>query len=321
MAWEYSGFSRDLDLPRSRVSVREGFVERSIGIADPIDIQECPFCLHYLEHALDGFSNDLTENDGGSDLDQYVASLPAGARPAIPDVHAAYRTLMECPRCGWWGLLIEFLGAGTSHGGLNQTVGVLASLKPLDLTDIRTPVEEIRRYLIAKYSDRFSCDPRKFEELVGAVFRGLGYRVRVTRFSGDDGIDVAVLEGENDSLIGVQVKRWRDKIEAGQIREFAGSLVLNGMTKGVFVTSSWFTAGAERTARRLGRAARCPLRVDLWDADDFYERLGVARLSARQRAGCDWRVRLAMRRGLWRNLGFNHIAAISDVVSDDSWLP
>ena len=40
-------------------------------------------------------------------------------------------------------------------------------------------------------------------KIVGAVFAGLGYRVRVTSYSGDDDIDVFVFDGADDHLTGV----------------------------------------------------------------------------------------------------------------------
>jgi restriction system protein len=88
--------------------------------------------------------------------------------------------------------------------------------------------------------------PRRFEELVGAIFSDSGHRVRVTSYSCDNGIDSAVLEGPGDTLIGVQVKRYRNTIIAEQIRSFAGALVLGGITKGVLVTTSSCTTEASQ---------------------------------------------------------------------------
>jgi restriction system protein len=100
----------------------------------------------------------------------------------------------------------------------------------------------------------------------------MGYNVRVTAYSGDDGIDV-ILDGPGNDVIGVQVKRYKGSIEVEQIRAFTGALVLGGLTKGIFVTTSRFQAGAVGTVDRLSRRG---YRIELMDADRFYDALKIA---------------------------------------------
>ena len=172
-----------------------------------------------------------------------------------------------CPRCGWWLVSLRRDQNRGSEGEihLHRTWG---QLRALDLSDIAAPLSEVQDYLVAKYADRFSIHPRKYEELVASVFKGLGYRVRVTSFSKDDGIDIFVLDGTTDT-VGVQVKRYRNKIEAEQIRAFAGALLLEGLTQGVYVTTSTYRRGAGRTARKYKKLG---LAIELWDANAFYDR-------------------------------------------------
>jgi hypothetical protein len=84
-----------------------------------------------------------------------------------------------------------------------------------------------------------------------------------------------VLDGPANRTIGVQVKRYRRerKIEAEQIRSFAGALVLGGHTKGVFVTTSSFRKGARKTAERFAERG---YPVELMDAQRFFEALCIA---------------------------------------------
>ena|SRR6266404_5623210 len=72
---------------------------------------------------------------------------------------------------------------------------------------------------------------------------------------------------------GFKVKRYKNSIQVDQIRELAGALVLGGMTRGVFVTTSDFQSGAASTADRL--AAR-GLPIQLINASEFLQVLGVA---------------------------------------------
>jgi restriction system protein len=114
-----------------------------------------------------------------------------------------------------------------------------------------------------------------FEEIVASVFRDLGYDARVTAYSGDDGVDV-VLDGPSGVLIGVQVKRYRDSIKVEQIRALTGALVLGGLTRGVFVTTSTFQKGAADTAERMATRG---YQIELMNADRFYDALKIAQRS------------------------------------------
>jgi len=171
------------------------------------------------------------------------------------------------------------------QGEYQQTAGfaesysaTIGSLKELDLTDISTPLAEVRQYLLAKENSMFDAHPQLFENVVASVFSGLGWNARVTAYSGDDGIDI-VLDGPDDKTIGVQVKRYRRerRIEAEQIRSFAGALLLNGHTKGVFVATSPFRKGAQNTARKY---ADFGYPIELIDAEKLLDALGIAQISS-----------------------------------------
>ena len=57
----------------------------------------------------------------------------------------------------------------------------------------------------------------------------------------------------------------------------AGALVLNGMTRGIFITTSSFQSGAYSTADRF-RLIGMP--IELVDAQGFYDALGLAQRAA-----------------------------------------
>jgi restriction system protein len=164
-----------------------------------------------------------------------------------------------CPVCGWW----KFYKVADSWGDLeleehDRVDFRFGVLKVLDLADISLPINQVRSYLVARYDARFSVHPHVFEEVVASVFRDQGYRVRITSYSGDDGIDV-ILDDAHNGTIGIQVKRYREKIKVSQIREFTGALVIGGHTRGIFVTTSDFQRSPDLGAPvRLGvRGALC----------------------------------------------------------------
>lgn len=77
--------------------------------------------------------------------------------------------------------------------------------------------------------------------------------------------------------IGVQVKRYRNRIKVEQIRALAGALVLRGLTKGVFVTTSDFQRGVDTTTRRY--AAR-GIGIELLNSERFYDALRLGQLTS-----------------------------------------
>lgn len=222
-------------------------------------------------------------------------TLLAGKAPTFvaKGMNASEGALFGCPVCGWW-TASSLRGAApfeTYDGGFAELRQVSGVLRNMDLADLSTPLHELRSYLVARYADRFDVHPRKYEEIVGGVFTDFGYRVRVTSYSGDEGIDVFVLDGKDDKTVGVQVKRYRHNISAEQIRSFVGALALQGLTTGVYVTTSGYEKGAHRTAavaeyrlgigvtlvdaKRFYEALRISTRATLWEADDpaapYYE--------------------------------------------------
>lgn len=96
----------------------------------------------------------------------------------------------------------------------------------------------------------------EFEIWVSALLEAFGFRAEMTRSSGDGGIDiVATLDRP---LVGgrylVQCKRYAPDALVGvqAIREFYGTLVADrGAVKGLFITTSSFTAQAREFAKPL----------------------------------------------------------------------
>jgi restriction system protein len=182
------------------------------------------------------------------------------------------KRLFVCPVCGWWKAEArQEIDDWVHLRGHSVVYGAAASLRELDLSDISTPINDVRSYLAAKYENRFILHPRLFEETVASVFGNLGYTAEATAYSGDDGIDVILKRA--DETIGIQVKRYRGSVEVEQIRSLAGALLLNGLTRGIFVTTSNFQRGGKTTTEKY--AAR-GYEIELLDAERFYDALKIA---------------------------------------------
>ena len=96
--------------------------------------------------------------------------------------------------------------------------------------------------------------PAGFEQLVVGLLSKMGYGDgRVVGQSGDQGID-GVLNQDTLGLekIYVQAKRYTSgQVGEPEIRNFSGSLVAKGATKGVFITTSTFSPTAQQTAQSI----------------------------------------------------------------------
>jgi hypothetical protein len=182
-----------------------------------------------------------------------------------------------CDVCGWWTVLQRRSGEwDAGEGRIMETVSHACAsgvLKQFDVADISAPIDDLLKYLVVRYGERFRLHPRKFEEVVGAVFANVGCRVRVTSYSRDEGIDVIVLEAPADQLLGIQVRRKRGKVGAEAIRSLAGAMIVNDALAGAFVTTSSYTRGAHATADKL--AAR-GYPIELIDGKRFYDRLRLS---------------------------------------------
>ena len=100
--------------------------------------------------------------------------------------------------------------------------------------------------------------PRFFEELVVDLLVSMGYGGSVADAgkavgrSGDDGIDGIIKEDKLGlDLVYIQAKRWKDSVGRPLVQAFAGSLEGVRARKGVFITTSTFTADATDYVQRI----------------------------------------------------------------------
>lgn len=180
--------------------------------------------------------------------------------------------LSVCPICGWWSAWGS-KGTKDRHYYRIRKYGSIGILKNLDIRDISTPINEAQSYLAAKYESHFQFDPKLFEDTVANIFKCIGYDVEITAVTKDGGIDV-ILVGQDDIQIGVQVKRTKRTISVSQIRELVGALILEKYTKGIFVTTSYFSPSAKEAAEK---ATNLAVPIELYDCKKFFDFLKIER--------------------------------------------
>lgn len=181
--------------------------------------------------------------------------------------------LLVCDCCGWWIIKGFSCVNGSGTGNVYfEFFWLYSSLKELDINNPSLDFTDINNYLVVDYERRYSFHPRKFEEYIQSIFKNLGHETEITSYSGDDGIDIFVCNA-NEGLKGIQVKRYKNrKIIVEDIRSFAGALVLNSITSGIFVTTSNFQSGAQKTVERFNNKG---ISIDLWDSKKLFDVIKV----------------------------------------------
>jgi restriction system protein len=124
---------------------------------------------------------------------------------------------------------------------------------------IELKIEQRRRQKLLATRNISSLSPSEFEDYVGLLFEKAGYRVKRTGGRGDQGIDL--LLNRNARVSVAQCKRYEGNVGPGTVRELIGAMTNAGADHGFLVTTSEFTAGAEREAQKA------PYRIGLVDGE------------------------------------------------------
>lgn len=128
--------------------------------------------------------------------------------------------------------------------------GIAIELTPDE--QIRAGYKRLRESLGGQLLERIKAiSPSSFEKLVVDVLVGLGYGGTLTDAGmvvgggGDEGIDGIIKEDRLGlDYIYVQAKRWQSTVGRPEIQRFAGALLGQRARKGIFITTSSFSADA-----------------------------------------------------------------------------
>lgn len=110
-----------------------------------------------------------------------------------------------------------------------------------------------------------AMDGHDFEQFCAEILERCGYRnIHVTKGTGDQGVDVIAIK--NGVRHAFQCKRYSSKLGNKPVQEVHTGKQFYSCQKGVVITNSYFTRGAEDAARRVG--------VELWDRDTLIRKMG-----------------------------------------------
>jgi hypothetical protein len=107
---------------------------------------------------------------------------------------------------------------------------------------------DLIRYLANHPEAMGELTPRRFEQLVAAIFRNRGFHVELTPATRDGGIDLYAARNDSfgELLYVIECKRYRSSRKVGVeiVQRLYGVAVNAGATKGLVVTTSTFTKDA-----------------------------------------------------------------------------
>lgn len=118
-----------------------------------------------------------------------------------------------------------------------------------------------------------SLEWKRFEELICAYIRTLGYEARTTRLGADGGVDVEVIDPATKTVaIVVQCKAWNVyQVGIKPVRELYGVMAAEKVPQAAFFTTGTYTAEALAFGKQHD--------VDLVDGDELLTRFGQLQLS------------------------------------------
>jgi restriction system protein len=152
----------------------------------------------------------------------------------------------------------------------NVTVSVVGTKMVKENTEsfmgFRGTPEQVEKWrdiysgIITGFSDR---SPQDFERFVEKLFKSMGYSTIVTPLSRDFGADVIARGAEE--AISIQAKRFGPKQLVGvqDVNQVLGSMHRYSTNKAILITTSGFTAAAEKAA------STAP--IELWDNKKLQE--------------------------------------------------
>ncbi len=88
----------------------------------------------------------------------------------------------------------------------------------------------------------------EFEVYLQAILKKMGYRVKLTKTTGDFGADLILMK-DNEKIV-VQAKRYKGNVGIKAVQEVLGAKSYYGATKAWVITNSYYTKAATELAAK-----------------------------------------------------------------------
>lgn len=169
-------------------------------------------------------------------------------------------TRIDLNTLGRFPEFLDFLkGVPTTKNQPNKAVVAQQPLEQTPQELLESSYQALHEQIAADLLERIAkSTPHFFEKLVVDLLVAMGYggsRVDAGQAigkSGDDGIDGIIKEDRLGlDAVYVQAKRWKGTVGRPDVQSFAGSLEGHRARKGVFITTSQFSAEAREYVNRI----------------------------------------------------------------------
>jgi restriction endonuclease Mrr len=179
----------------------------------------------------------------------------------------AFPVRATCERCGWWKQGLKFRGLNANSTGF-------AALRNLDINDADIAISEVQAHLSSQFADIYSLSPRKFEELIAAVYSNIGWEVALTKQTRDGGVDIFCLNNSSGRKCIVECKKYaRDRtVGIFALDRLLGVKIRTASDEAHLVTSRYFSTPATAAQRQ---AAAQGIDLKLVDAHELLHLLDV----------------------------------------------
>jgi restriction system protein len=133
-------------------------------------------------------------------------------------------------------------------GQMSSRPDSLVAVRPVRLA--AAPAADFPDEDAAAQGNLLDMDPIDFEDLVAALFKSMGMEVMTTQRSGDGGVDVRAMDPDpiRGGKLVIQVKRYRATLPPAPVRDLYGTMLHEGATKGILVTTAEFGPSAQEFA-------------------------------------------------------------------------
>ena len=116
---------------------------------------------------------------------------------------------------------------------------------------------------------------REFEIFLKLKFKQLGYKVIATRYRGDYGADLIIIDKKAKERIIVQAKRYSNVVGISAVQEAVAAIAFYDCHRCMVVTNSRFSSQAKELAE-ANTKRNCCTNVEMWDRNILIEKLNLA---------------------------------------------
>jgi hypothetical protein len=185
------------------------------------------------------------------------------------------RNMRNCPLCGWGYYILE---KEVYFDGFLENAYLTCErfLRKFKISSSEIALQELGTHLKRRFSDIYSLESYRFEELIGDIYRQMKFKIEMTKRSVDGGVDLFLLSDGGNRICIVQCKRYKQnrKIGVSVVRELLGTQLQFDVRRAILVTTSTFTTPARKGALKSG-VIENKFEVEFVDASDLLKMLKV----------------------------------------------